>query len=313
MTDELFQALAVATIMASLGLAIRPDQVLATVRRPRTVAVGLLQAVAICPMLAAIVATVVALPPVQSVGLVLAAAAPGTAMAAMFVASGRGDVTRTIVLAAVGTLLAAAVLPATISLASSGFDAAGLELTLSESWLLALRAVLVTAVPVALAVALRARRPATADRIAPVTRAVATVAFAAVVAGALLGDSTGVGPIGARLLFAAGVFVAVSATTAAALGRLCGLPLPQRRALVIMAVIHNGALAITLGQTVSPQLPPAAAAHTVAMLPCATLLVLAWRRQDSRRVPAPGPTVLTPGRQAARSARRRTSFAGGQR
>lgn len=249
-TDVLLP-IALALIMASMGLALVPGDFARVLREPKAFAVGALSQLVLLPLMAFALALgwgALFDPPAALVmGFVLLAACPGGATSNLLTHLARGDTALSISLTAVFSVLSVVTIPLIVGLGLAlimGADAP--PLAVGET---ALGVFLITTVPVALAMALRQARPALALRIEPAARKGAAGLFVLIVLGAVVAEwdlvKTHFADIGPPALIlnlaamAAGLWVA----RAARLGR------DREIAIALETGLQNGTLAIFVGLT----------------------------------------------------------------
>lgn len=98
-------------IMAGMGLALRPRDFKGVFRSPGPVAIGLLGQMILLPCMAFVIAVAFQLPPEIAVGLMIIALAPGGATSNMFTYLSKGDVSLSISLTAVVSLITPFTIP----------------------------------------------------------------------------------------------------------------------------------------------------------------------------------------------------------
>src|ERR687893_1996312 len=120
---EALLPLGLAVIMVSLGLSLTPADFRRVVVFPKGVSIGLLNLLAISPLLAFGVAELFSLAPVLAVGLVLLGASPGGTMANLLTHLARGDTALSVTMTAVSSLAAVVTVPLYLGLSIDWFDA----------------------------------------------------------------------------------------------------------------------------------------------------------------------------------------------
>jgi bile acid:Na+ symporter, BASS family len=131
MADSIFAAvllpLALAVIMASLGMSLTPEDFKRVFVKPRGVSIGLLNLVLLSPLLAFAVAHAFSLEPALAVGLVLLGASPGGILANLLTHFARGDTALSITMTAFSSLAAVLTVPLFLGLATAHFGATRLD------------------------------------------------------------------------------------------------------------------------------------------------------------------------------------------
>lgn len=202
----LFVALLVLVMMLAVGLKVGPAELWAIRRRPRVLAASLAVNLLVVPALAFALCRLFVLPIEMSVALLLCAAAPGGPMGPLFADRARADLAFAISLMTLLCAVSVATTPLTLSLfavflagADGGADPLALARTLA----------LYQFAPLALGVAMRARRPDWADRLAPSLTRLANGLLVALVLGLLLGKGVQLVSFGAGALVAINLLVAL--------------------------------------------------------------------------------------------------------
>jgi BASS family bile acid:Na+ symporter len=191
MEDSIFAAvllpLALAVIMASLGMSLTPEDFKRVFAKPRGVSIGLLNLVLLSPLLAFAVAHAFSLEPALAVGLVLLGASPGGILANLLTHFARGDTALSITMTAFSSLAAVLTVPLFLGLATAHFGATRLDEHVSMPGVVA-RVLLITVVPLAIGLWLRARYPERVAEIGGTVRRVTAVVFISAVAGVIVAE-----------------------------------------------------------------------------------------------------------------------------
>ena len=275
-----FIPLGLAFIMFTVGLGLAPADFGAVVRRPATVAAGLAGQLLLLPAAAFAVALGLGLEPLAALGLVLVACVPGGVTSNFVTVLARGDAALSVVLTAGSTLAGIVIVPLVLALAVAVFDVGRAlpgALPVGET----ARAVLViTALPMLVGMAVRARRPrAVARALAPVRRA-ATVVFAGIVVAAFAEDWHVVEAHWRAVGPAVVAFNLLAVGGGLALARAFGAPPATTLTFGVECGLQNVALALFLGGAVlgEPALMVPAVIYVLVMNAAALVLVAAGRR-----------------------------------
>ncbi len=272
-----------AFIMLTVGLGLGGGDFRTLARRPGPVAVGLGAQLVMLPLAAFAVAWAFALPPLSALGLILVACVPGGVTSNFVTVLARGDTAMSVVLTAASTGLGVVTVPLVLAVAAATFDAAvGLpvRLPLGET---ALAVLLITALPMALGMGLRASNPRLAARWLRPARQAATAVFAGIVVVAFAADWDVVEAewrtVGPPVL----AFNALAVLIGLGLGRAFGLGPRATLTLGVEAGLQNVALALFLGGSVlgAPALMVPAAIYVLAMNASALVLIAYGRRLES--------------------------------
>lgn len=272
-------------IMFSLGLGLVVNDFGRIFTHPKAFAVGMLSQMVMLPAVGVLLAASLGLSPELGLGLVILTLCPGGATANVFTRIAHGDVALSISVMSVSTLLSVATMPVLAQIAAGYFlsvEAQHIDVTgLSFSMLL------LTVLPVSIAMALRHFRPAFAISI---DRNVARLALALVVVviGVVLITNWGMfvenlpvlGPSVLTLnalVLAGGLFLAW----------LFSLDEAQATAIALETGIKNGALGVTVGSMiidhggeVSPISVPSGVYGITMYAMCVVFML--WRRNRAR-------------------------------
>lgn len=273
--------LALAAVMFSMGLSLRPHHFAPVFTRPRAVCTGLLGQLLGVPLLALAVVQLCGLQGALAVGLLVLSFSPGGTTSNLFSQLARGDLPLSISL----TAIAGVVTPFTLPLLTAWAlrwqgSAAAVDFPVA---LTIARLFAVMLLPLALGMALAAWRPAWAARAAGPVRALAIAAFASVILAIVAQRWPQLG----GWLAQAGLAVALLLLAALALGwglaRLAGLGGAQRRSIGIEVGMQNGGTALLLTQGVlqDPQMSSVPLLYGLLMLLPVLALVWVGRREDA--------------------------------
>ena len=136
-------------IMFGIGLSIRPLDFKNIVKSPRVIAVGLCAQMILLPLIAFSLAIVFALPPEIAVGLIIIALAPGGATSNMFSYLCKGDVSLSITLTAIASLIAPFSIPILADLSMNYFMASNAAFSLPVGKTI-MQLLVITVIPVML-------------------------------------------------------------------------------------------------------------------------------------------------------------------
>lgn len=283
MEDSLLATLvlpiALAVIMVSLGLGLVPADFRRVVTQPRGAGVGLLNLLLISPLLAFAVAEVFGLDPVLAVGLVLLGASPGGTMANLLTHLARGDVALSISMTAISSLAAVVTVPLFLGISTEWFDATGLDESVDMLGVVA-RVLLITVVPLAIGMWLRAARPEWVAANVETVRKVAFGAFLGVVVGVIIAENDRVIDNLDELAPAVIALNLAAMSVSFTLARLARLDGPQATAIAIELGVHNATLAIAVAATISSELTIPAAVYSSFMFVSAGLFARAMHRRN---------------------------------
>jgi BASS family bile acid:Na+ symporter len=273
--------IALAVIMASLGMSLTVEDFRRVLIYPKGVSIGLANLVVLSPLLAVAVAETYSLEPELAVGLVLLGASPGGTLANLLTHLARGDTALSITMTATSSVAAVITVPLFLKLATSHFGASGLDTTVNMFAVVA-RVLLITIIPLSFGMWLRARRPQRVAELGGTVRKAAIAIFLVVVVGVIVAERDRVldnlGAVAAAAITLNVVAMASSFTIA----RLARLDNRQATAIAIELSIHNSALAIAVGATIATVLTvPAAVYATFMFVPAGLFAWLIHRRNDT--------------------------------
>lgn len=283
MEDSLFAAVllpvALAVIMTTLGLSLTPADFRRVLVLPKGVAIGMLNLLLIAPLLAFAVAELYSLEPALAVGLVLLGAAPGGTTANMLTHLARGDTALSITMTAISSLTAVLTVPLFLELATNHFGAT--ELNESVDMLgVVIRVLLITVVPLALGMYLRAHWPQRIIAIEPRAKQIALGLFLAVIVGAIVAENERVLENLDDVAAAAITLNLAAMSVAYAISRVARLDDRQSTAIAIELGVHNATLAIAIGASIATVLTIPAAVYSAFMFITAGLFARFMHRRN---------------------------------
>lgn len=282
---------ALALIMASLGLTLTVADFKRVATQPRGVFIGLANLFVVAPLLAFAVAELYGLEPLFAVGLVLLGASPGGTMANLLTHLARGDTALSITMTALSSVAAAITVPVYLALAVAHFDApVGDDV---QAVGIAAQVLAITIVPLALGMLVRARRTAWADAHQEQVKRVALVAFLLVVVGAVASEFGEVSDHAAELAAATVTLNLAAMAISFTLSRLARLDLAQSTAVAIELGVHNATLAIAVGTLVADELTVPAAVYSAFMFISAGGFARIMYRRNAQTPPG-APVPATP-------------------
>lgn len=237
-----FLPLALAVVMAGLGLHLTLADFRRVLSAPRAVAVALAVQSLLLPPIAFGLARLAGLPGELGLGLVLLAASPGGVTANLFSHIARGDVALNISLTAINSLLALLTLPLWTALALSVFlgDQASVPPPIAK----VLEVALLVILPVLVGMSLRRWRPALALAAERPVRLLSTLLLGALIALAFITNWETVRSFLPVVGLACLAFNVASLLSGYLAARAAKLAEPQAIAISFEIGIHNGTLAI---------------------------------------------------------------------
>jgi bile acid:Na+ symporter, BASS family len=267
--------------MATLGLSLTLDDFRRVFVVPRGVLIGLGNLLAVSPLLAFAVGELYGLEPAFAVGLVLLGAAPGGTLANLLTHLARGDTALSISMTAISSLAAVVTVPLYLRLAIDHFGASvGDDVSMLG---VVARVFLITIVPLAAGMWWRARDPVRAAALEPRAKRLAFALFLAAVADAVATEWDKVVDNIGDLALATLTLNLAAMSLSFFIARLAGLDERQATAVTIELGIHNGALAIAVGASITDSLAIPAAVYSVFQFATAGAFArFMWRRNGVR-------------------------------
>jgi bile acid:Na+ symporter, BASS family len=278
--------LALALIMATLGLSLEGADFKRIFVRPRGVLIGLANLVLISPLIAFAVAELYGLEAALAAGLVLLGASPGGTLANLLTHLARGDTALSITMTALSSVAAVVTVPVFLTLAVNHFDASVADNV--EILGVVARIIAITIVPLSIGMWFKANRPARAAEIEPTAKRIAAIVFVAVVIGVVIDQYDKVTDNFAELALAAITLNVVAMAGSFTIARLSRLDERQATAIAMELGIHNAALAIAVGTTVAEVLTiPAAVYSSLMFFTAGAFARVMYRRNGGASRPAP--------------------------
>jgi BASS family bile acid:Na+ symporter len=279
--------IALAIIMLGLGLDLRVADFRRIGRQPKAVVIALACQLVLLPAVCFGLVVLFDLPPLLGIGMMLLAASPGGTTANLFSHLFRGDVALNISLTAINSLIALFTLPLITGLAIGYYDRGhDVSLPLGE----VLNVFVIVLVPVAIGMAVKARRPAFAGRMERPVRIGSAVILAVLVLGILVDQRSDVAGYLADVGLVAGLFCAISLLVGYAVPKVLGVTEEQAIACSMEIGLHNATLAIFVAVEVIDETTVSvpAAVYSLFMFAFGVL----WGSYVSRRIRATAPAQL---------------------
>jgi len=151
-------------IMFGMGLSLRLNDFREVFKAPKAVTIGVIGQMLILPLIAFIVAILLNLPPEIAVGLIIIALAPGGATSNMFTYLSKGDVSLSISLTAIVSVVTPFTIPIVAALSMAFFMGDSTEFSMPVVKTI-IQLLVITIIPVALGMFVLSRWPNTAPKI----------------------------------------------------------------------------------------------------------------------------------------------------
>lgn len=267
----LFLPIALAIVMAGLGLELTLKDFARVTKHPKAVIIALFCQLVLLVGIAFLICKLLALPPLLAVGLMLLAASPGGSTANLFSYLYKGDIALNISLTAINALVAALFLPFIVNFAILHFMNEGQHVGLQFSKIL--QVFLIILVPVAIGMLVRHFAPHIAEKLNRPVRIFAIVFLLIIIAGAIFNERHNLVEYLGQIGFATALFCAISLAIGYFVPRFFGISSYQARACAFEIGIHNSTLAMTIALTImaSTTIAMPAAVYSIFMYIFATI------------------------------------------
>lgn len=276
--------LALFLIMFGIGLSLRTADFLAVLKSPRALAVGLSAQLLLLPLLAFALAVLMHLPPEIAVGLMIIALAPGGATSNVLTYLARGDVSLSISLTAVVSLITPFTLPLVTAWSMLYFVGDNTMITLPVIKTI-VQLLLITVIPVSLGMFVRAMWPHFAHWLQSGLKWLSVLFLLAIVAVIFYRNAAYMAEFFARSGLATLILNLATMVLGYQLARRFHLATPQAVTIGFEVGIQNGTLALVVAGTLigdqAMMIP--AVTYSLIMLTSGAM----FARWASRREPEP--------------------------
>lgn len=279
----IFLPIALAIIMAGLGLELRPQDFKRVAKHPKAVFLALFCQLVILVSIAFVICKLLALPPLLAVGVMLLAASPGGPTANLFSYLYKGDIALNITLTAINSVIAAFTLPFIVNLSIQHFINDGQQLGLQFSKVI--QVFLIIIVPVCLGMLVRYFSPNVADKLHKPVRTFAVVFLILIIIGAVAKERNSILEYIMQVGLATSLFCIASLLIGYFIPRIFGISSTQARACAFEIGIHNSTLAMTIALTIlaSTTIAMPAAVYSIFMYIFAAIFGTLLNRYDPQR------------------------------
>ncbi len=287
----LFLPLALMIIMFGMGMTLTPADFKRVILAPKAKLLGLFNQLVLLVLVAFALAHLFRLPGELAVGLMLIAACPGGPTSNIISHLSNGDTALSVTLTAISSTVTVFTIPLIMAF-SMGHFMEGSQVIHLPFGKTVLQLMIVTIIPIALGMLLRAGKPAFAARMTRSVNIVSVVFLALVIGVAVLQEEE----LGRQFMEAGPATIALNLLTmglgfsAASWFRL---PVRQRITISIESGIQNGtlALAIALGIMGSARIAVPAVVYSLLMFGTGGWMILRFGRRRERAVPVSADTV----------------------
>ncbi len=285
MTMQVLLPLGLAFIMFSIGLGLQVSDFTRIFYQPRAIAVGLLNQLVLLPMIGLVVLLGYTGRPEFALGLMILAASPGGITSNLLTTLAGGNAALSVSLTAITSLASVITVPLILGFAQMMFLGTGQDIQMPIGRIMG-SVLVVTAIPIALGMALQAWKANWANKLKPIARHAATLVFALIVISAFIGQMDNItdhfADIGPRL-----VLLNIGTMIAAVLSaRALGLTHQDNVAITLECGLQNAALAIFIAVSVlqNPILVVPAITYALVMNITAAGYIFWARRRQSQMV-----------------------------
>ncbi|MCU4350010.1 bile acid:sodium symporter family protein [Acinetobacter ursingii] len=279
----IFLPIALAIIMAGLGLELHPQDFKRVAKHPKAVFLALFCQLVILVSIAFVICKLLALPPLLAVGVMLLAASPGGPTANLFSYLYKGDIALNITLTAINSVIAAFTLPFIVNLSIQHFINDGQQLGLQFSKVI--QVFLIIIVPVCLGMLVRYFSPNVADKLHKPVRTFAVVFLILIIIGAVAKERNSILEYIMQVGLATSLFCIASLLIGYFIPRIFGISSTQARACAFEIGIHNSTLAMTIALTIlaSTTIAMPAAVYSIFMYIFAAIFGTLLNRYEPQR------------------------------
>lgn len=234
----------IAAIMFGLGLALQKADFIRVLKEPKATLAGLGLKILLLPAIAFGLSHLFKLSSEFSVGLVMLAAAPSSAVANVFSRLTKGDVALSLCITAVDNIITAVTLPLYVALAFHYFAGASKEIGLQ--WAETLKIFSIILFPVLAGMLFRSRFPAATVRVDKILRIVSIVALVLLIVGVVAANRnlfvTYFAQLGAVVL----TFNLICFALGYGFPKVLGISKPQSTSIAMASGIQATALVVTI-------------------------------------------------------------------
>ncbi|MBL4614771.1 MAG: bile acid:sodium symporter family protein [Magnetovibrio sp.] len=281
MSMDILLPIGLAFIMFSIGLGLKVRDFTRVFTNPRALLVGLFNQIILLPMIG--IATLIGYQGHMelALGLMILAASPGGITSNLLTTLAGGNVALSVSMTAITSLLSVITVPLILGFSQALFFDANQVIEMPLGFIMG-SILVVTALPIALGMAVQAAKPNEANWARPKARHLATIIFALIVASAFIGQMDNIinnfVDIGPRLIILNLATMALGVFS----GWTFGLARGERIAIALECGLQNAALAIFIAVTVlgNPILMVPAITYALIMNISAAGFIL-WNRRTA--------------------------------
>ena len=237
--------LVLALIMFGMGLSLTIEDFKRVLQVPKGIITGLVNQLVFLPLLGFSIASLLALSPQLSVGLMLLAACPGGTSSNIITHLAKGDSALSVSLTAVSSLISIFTIPLIVSFAITNFMVSDQQVEVDKLMMIG-QLLIIVIIPVSIGMLIKAFRPNFALLMDKPVRKLSTAMLILITAALIYKDRTNVIPYFQQAGIAAMMLNFLSLGLGFLTARLVRLNRPQSICVAIESGIQNSGLAVTL-------------------------------------------------------------------
>ena len=237
--------LVLALIMFGMGLSLTIEDFKRVLQVPKGIITGLINQLVFLPLLGFSIASLLALSPQLSVGLMLLAACPGGTSSNIITHLAKGDSALSVSLTAVSSLISIFTIPLIVSFAITNFMVSDQQVEVDKLMMIG-QLLIIVIIPVSIGMLIKAFRPNFALLMDKPVRKLSTAMLILITAALIYKDRTNVIPYFQQAGIAAMMLNFLSLGLGFLTARLVKLNRPQSICVAIESGIQNSGLAVTL-------------------------------------------------------------------
>ncbi|MEM8845417.1 MAG: bile acid:sodium symporter family protein [Pseudomonadota bacterium] len=235
-------------IMFGIGLSLRLTDFKNIFKSPKVVGIGLCAQMILLPVIAFVIAVALKLPPEIAVGLIIIALAPGGATSNMFTYLAKGDVSLSITLTALASVITPFTIPLLADLSMTYFMGSNVAFSLPVGKTI-IQLFMITVIPVALGMLVLAYLSNLAKKIEPIFKWLSILFLLFIIALIVLKNVDSMASFFAQAGFATLLLNVISLLAGYQLAKLTKLSQPQSITVGFEVGIQNGTLALVVAGT----------------------------------------------------------------
>lgn len=262
-------------IMFGMGLSLKLKDFKGVIKAPKAVMIGIVGQMLMLPILAFFIAITLQLPPEIAVGLMIIALAPGGATSNMYTYLCKGDVSLSISLTAVVSLVTPFTIPIITALSMGYFMADTTEFNLPIAKTI-IQLLVITVIPVALGMFIFSRWPIVAQKIETLLKWFSVLFLILIVALIALKNAANLGSFFAQSGIATLLLNIMALTIGYQLAKRTRLNHAQATSIGFEVGIQNGTLALVVAGTLIGNTAMMIPAVTYSLIMFATGLLFGW-------------------------------------